>query len=137
MIEYRPLITDDFDAVIRLWNTAAGVRANETPEEFARILARNPNLSSCAVDGADMVGAVLACHDGRRGYLYHLAVAASHLRRGIGAELVRLSLQGFKADGIRRASLFVISNNQAGAEFWRSQGWFRRDDLNAWSIDLG
>jgi ribosomal protein S18 acetylase RimI-like enzyme len=137
MIEYRPLFADDFDATLRLWNAAAGVRANETPDEFARILARNPNLSSCAIDGQELVGAVLACHDGRRGYLYHLAVAASHHRRGIGAELVRRALDGFKAEGIRRASLFVVSNNQAGSEFWQSQGWFRRDDLHAWSIDLG
>lgn len=136
MIEYRPLAVDDFEAVQRLWSAVEGVRANETPAEFAAILARNPELSSVALEDGRMVGAVLACHDGRRGYLYHLAVAESHRRQGIGAALVHRSMEGFRAAGIRRASLFVIAGNDSGADFWQSQGFFRRDDLSAWSIDL-
>jgi ribosomal protein S18 acetylase RimI-like enzyme len=51
------------------------------------LLAGNPGLSLVAeLDGA-VVGAVLCGHDGRRALIYHLAVAASLRRRGIGVAL--------------------------------------------------
>lgn len=126
----------DFAAALALWNSTPGVRANESPAEFARILARNPGLPVAARLGSELVGAVLAGHDGRRGYLYHLAVAEHCRRQGLGRKLVARCLERLQQAGIRRVTIFSIVDNSAGEAFWLRCGWRLRDDLKALSIDL-
>jgi putative acetyltransferase len=131
-----PLVESDFDAALALWNACEGVRANETQEEFARILARNPGLSTAIRCGSQLVAAVLCCHDGRRGYLYHLGVAAEFRRAGLGRMLVERSLAGLAAAGIRRCSIFLIVGNDSGEAFWKRIGWYERTDLKVLARDL-
>jgi len=131
-----PMTTADYDEVLALWNACEGVRANETRDEFARILARNDGLCSVIRRGNDLAAAVLACHDGRRGYLYHLGVAAEFRRHGLGRLLVEHSLQLLKAEGICRCTIFVIRGNEAGEAFWKRIGWRERTDLGLMAIDL-
>jgi putative acetyltransferase len=131
-----PMTTADYDEVLALWNACEGVRANETRDEFARILARNDGLCSVIRRGNDLAAAVLACHDGRRGYLYHLGVAAEFRRHGLGRLLVEHSLQRLKAEGICRCTIFVIRGNEAGEAFWKRIGWRERTDLGLMAIDL-
>jgi ribosomal protein S18 acetylase RimI-like enzyme len=130
------MVADDYAAALALWNASSGVRANETREEFIRILARNPGLSSTAKVAGRLVGAVLCCHDGRRGYLYHLAVADEFRRRGIAAALVERALAGLQKLGIRRCSIFLIADNAEGESFWRQTGWWERTDLKVLAKDL-
>jgi ribosomal protein S18 acetylase RimI-like enzyme len=136
-IAYAELAPTDYDAARALWNSCAGVRASESREEFGRILARNPGLCSAARRGEELVGAVLCCHDGRRGYLYHLAVAASARRQGIAQALVERSLAGLARAGIGRCTIFLIDGNQDGEAFWRNIGWRERTDLKVMAKDLG
>src|SRR5438067_872284 len=109
-----PMQPGDYDAALELWNACEGVRANETREEFARILARNPGLSSVVRREQQLAAAVLCCHDGRRGYLYHLGVAAEFRQLGLGRTLVEHRLTQLRAGGISRCSIFLITSNAAG-----------------------
>jgi ribosomal protein S18 acetylase RimI-like enzyme len=132
------LKADEIAQALELWAASEGVglRGADEPAALARYLARNPGLSLAAHDGGRMVGAVLCGHDGRRGYLHHLAVAASHRRRGIGRALVERCLDGLRRDGIAKCHLFVYQHNAAGQAFWRALGWHARDDLLLMSRNL-
>jgi N-acetylglutamate synthase len=134
--QLSPLTDSDYDAALVLWNACEGVRANETREEFVRILERNPRLSTAIRRGTELAGAVLCCHDGRRGYLYHLGVAAEHRQLGLGRVLVEQSLAGLQAAGIRRCSIFLIVGNEPGEAFWKRIGWRERSDLKVLARDL-
>src|SRR5690348_12256641 len=114
-----PMSLADYDEVLALWNACEGVRANETREEFARILKRNEGLCSIIRRGPQLAAAVFACHDGRRGYIYHLGVAADFRRHGLGRLLVEHSLGKLKAEGITRVTAFVIRTNESGQAFWK------------------
>ena len=131
-----PLSPADYDAAITLWNSCEGVRANESREEFARILERNPGLSGAIRRGTELAAAVLCCHDGRRGYLYHLGVAHAHRQHGLGRTLVEHSLAQLRAAGIRRCTIFLITSNAGGEAFWKRIGWRDRDDLKVLAYDL-
>jgi putative acetyltransferase len=69
-----------------------------------------------------MAGAVLCGHDGRRGYLHHLAVAESHRRGGIGRQLVERCLTGLRSIGIMKCHLFIFIDNDIGLDFWQGFG---------------
>jgi ribosomal protein S18 acetylase RimI-like enzyme len=86
-------------------------------------LSRNPEVSQVAVAGSRLVGAVLAGHDGRRGFLYHLAVAKSHRGQSIGRELTSRSIEVLRRGGVRRVLILVARDNDTGRQFWLKQGW--------------
>ena len=124
-IQSREFGIDDYDAAVELWNRVEGldVAEGDDRETIRRFLQRNPGLSRIATDGAKIVGAVLCGHDGRRGYVYHLAVDPEYHGRGLGRRLIGECLAGLKRAGLERANILVANDNPRGLEFWRRCGW--------------
>lgn len=134
-IIYVPFTLSHYDAVYAMWQATPGVGLSsaDSREAIAVYLARNPGMSFLACDGEAVVGALLAGHDGRRGYLHHLAVLPTYRRRGIGSELVNRCLDALQAEGIQKAHLFIFNQNESGIAFWESQGWQFRTDISVMS----
>jgi len=129
---FKPMTVADYEEAVALWKITEGVGLSESdsPEAIALYLERNPGLSLAARDADDrLAGAILAGHDGRRGYLYHLAVAEGHRRRRVGITLVEKCLAALKAMGIPRCNIFIYADNEEGKKFWRRHGWEQRDEL--------
>ncbi len=135
MLHYRAMRDDDFDAALDLWRRCEGVglRDSDSPVGIASYLQRNPGLSFIALQEQRIVGSILAGHDGRRGYLQHLAVAPEHRRQGIGSEPLSRCLAALAAEGIGKSHVHVFADNPAGREFWARRGWQRRDELQVYS----
>ena len=135
----RSFRIEDFDAVIALWQRTEGVGLNEsdTRRAITAFLRRNPRLSFVAEQGGRIIGAVLCGHDGRRGYLHHLAVSKRHRRRGIGRLLVNACLAKLHKAGIQKCNIFIFANNAAGMKFWAHTGWSLRTELRLMQIRLG
>ena len=126
---------EDYDEVMQLLTATNGVRLCDADSHgaTARYLERNPGLSFVAlVDGA-IVGCVMCGHDGRRGYLQHLAVSSHYRRRGIGSALVEASLAKLQSIGILKTHIDVLVENQQAHDFWRGSGWRKRDDIFRYS----
>ena len=121
----------DFTAVSRLWRGSEGIGLNEsdTRASIAIYLKRNPQMSFVARNGRTIVGAVLCGHDGRRGYLHHLAVANNHRGNGIGKKLVEASLAALARARITRCNIYLFNSNAEGEAFWLHNGWAKRSDL--------
>ena len=130
-MEIRELTEQDYEEAIALWRQTPGVAVSEADsrEAVTRYLRRNPKLSFVAREGGELVGTVLCGHDGRRGYLHHLAVAPSWRRRGIGRALAECCVRELRALGIRKLHLFVYNTNTAALEFWHGLGWSGRPDI--------
>jgi N-acetylglutamate synthase len=137
-ITLRPLAIADYDAIIALWQQAEGVEVAEGDgrEDIAGYLRRNPGLSRVAQRDGQIVGAVLCGHDGRRGLIYHLAVAKECRGRGLGRQLVNECIEGLRACGIKRAILLVAKDNTGGREFWLSTGFEEIEGAQALGIDI-
>jgi len=131
----RAMTIRDYDAIIALWQSADGVGLSDADsrEAIGRYLARNPGCSFTAWDGDDLLGAVLCGHDGRRGYVHHLAVRPSHRRQGIGKALATRCMDALAAEGIDKCHLLVFAVNDNAIAFWKGVGWTQRVDLNVMS----
>ena len=128
----RPMTSADYAAVRALWEQSEGVGLNEsdTRDAIAAFLVRNPGLSLVAVSpGGEVAGAVLCGHDGRRGYLHHLAVNRALRGQGLGRRLVLDCLERLRAAGVPKCNIFLFATNAAGRAFWLREGWAVRDDL--------
>ncbi len=133
----RTFKESDYDAVVVLWQAAEGVEIAEgdSRADIAGYLKRNPGLSRVAEIEGRLVGAVLCGHDGRRGLIYHLAVAPSHRSQGLGRKLIDECVAGLKACDIQRAILLVAQDNEGGRIFWKSLG-FEAIEAEAYGIDI-
>lgn len=129
----QPMRIEDFDDATALWKKSpegVGLSESDSRESIAIFLQRNPGLSFVARDeSGELIGAVLCGHDGRRACLYHLAVAETHRRQGIGTTLIEACLAQLRAQGIHRCNIFVYADNEAGKAFWLRHGWKERSEL--------
>ena len=102
----REFSIDDYEAALQLWQQVEGLEVAEGDDKkgVAQFVARNAGLSRVAIDGSTVVGVAMCGHDGRRGYIYHLAVDPAYRRYGLGKRLVQECLDGLRRVGIVRRS---------------------------------
>lgn len=131
-MKIRKLTETDYDALYALWRATPGMGLNTTDdsrEGIARYLQRNPSTCFAAESDGALCGAILAGHDGRRGYIYHTAVSTEFRRGGVGRALVEAALEALQAEGIHKVALVVFNRNALGNAFWESMGFSARGDL--------
>jgi N-acetylglutamate synthase len=139
MIQIYPMQAADCDEVIALWKSIEGISidSSDSPEAIQAYLSRNPGLSFIARDNNELVGAVLGGHDGRRGFLHHLAVAPEFRRIGTGLRLSESVLTALRQLGILKCHLFVRADNRDALAFWKTVGWSKRDDVEMFTKTTG
>ena len=108
----RTMNIADYDKVYNIWMSCKNMGFNnldDSRDGIGQFLERNPNTSFVAVEHNEIIGIILAGHDGRRGYIYHMSVAEEYRKQGIGAKLVERSLTALKQEGINKAALLVFN----------------------------
>jgi ribosomal protein S18 acetylase RimI-like enzyme len=127
MTEYaiRAMTIADHFAVLALWSGIEEIVLTDTDarEPMQRFLDRNSGLSLVVEVDKALVGAVLCSHDGRRGYLHHLAVAPDFRRQGLGSALVQRCLSLLQREGIVKCNIFILEDNESGLAFWERNGF--------------
>ena len=140
MFTLRPMGDEDIPAALALWQGLPGIglRDADSPAALAKYLRRNPGCSFVALtDAGELAGVSLAGHDGRRGYLHHVAVADRFRKLGLGRELVERCATALKAEGIEKINFWVKADNATGLAFWNRLGARERDDLVVVSLITG
>lgn len=127
---------DDYDSVQALLNAIDGVRLRsaDSADATERYLLRNPGLSFIARTGINVIGCIMSGHDGRRGYLHHLAVAPNFRRKGIGTLLVHRCLAALQQIGIDKTHIDVLCENTSAHHYWTKLGWQKRTDIIRYSF---
>jgi N-acetylglutamate synthase len=127
----------DYDPVCQLLRSIPGltIRSADSFEATERYLIRNPGLSFVARAGDRIVGCVMCGHDGRRGYLQHLAVEPIMRHQGIGAALTGRCLDALHRLGIEKTHIDVLTENALAHDYWIRSGWKRRTDIIRYSFN--
>jgi ribosomal protein S18 acetylase RimI-like enzyme len=116
----------DWGAVHALWaRCGPGVQFSRSDEsaEIQKKLRRDPDLFLVAEQAGQVVGAVMGGYDGRRGLVYHLAVAPEVRRLGIGKALMAEVELRLREKGCLKSYLLVTKDNADVLAFYRELGW--------------
>ena len=116
----------DYDQVRRLWEDiekGVHVGRSDTPTEIEKKLSRDPDLFLIAESDERIVGSVIGGFDGRRGLIYHLAVAPEFRAMGIGSRLMDEVESRLSAKGCLKCYLFVTVDNPEAEEYYKRRGW--------------
>lgn len=132
MINIRPMTIADYDGIYDLWINTPGMGLNtcdDSREGIEKYLKRNPSTCFLAERGKQIIGVIMAGHDGRRGFIYHTAVAQAYQNQGLGKRLLDTAMEALKEEGINKVALVVFEKNESGNVFWEKMGFTKRKDL--------
>lgn len=133
----REMTICDYDACLALWQSSPGVRvtAEDSEKSIAAFLARNPGLSFVCMEEGELLGAAMCGHDGRRGFIYHVAVKPEYRGKHIGTKLAEACMEKLREAGIGKCHVFVVADNAPGNSFWASF-FKKRVDIAVYSRDI-
>jgi ribosomal protein S18 acetylase RimI-like enzyme len=129
---------DDYAVVHVLWQRGdLWMRPSDGREATLLKLTRDPGLFLVArsADGR-VVGTVMGGWDGRRAYIYHLAVAPERRREGIADALMDELEQRFRALGALKAKLQILVENETSKAFFARRGYLLETDCEPWGKEL-
>jgi ribosomal protein S18 acetylase RimI-like enzyme len=96
---------------------------SDTLAEIEKKVSRDPDLFLVAEAEGCIVGSVIGGFDGRRGLIYHLAVAASFREQGVGSCLMEEVERRLRLKGCLKCYLMVLPDNASLEEYYQRRGW--------------
>ena len=138
-MKYREMKLSDYSDIISLWQESEGVKLRNADSQVGieKYLARNPGLCFVAEENNKIIGTIMSGHDGKRGYIQHLAVKPSLRKSGVATALLSSCLNALKVEGIIKSHIHVLSDNKLAKEYWSSRGWEKRNDIDVYSYVNG
>jgi len=129
----------DYENVYKLWETIEkGVRVSrsDSRDEIEKKIARDPDLFLVAESDGLIVGSVIGGFDGRRGLVYHFAVASEFRGMGTGSRLMDELESRLRSKGCLKCYLLVASDNPEVEPYYQHHGWKRMDDVHIFGKEL-
>lgn len=80
----REMSIYDYEMMLELWKQTPGIGLSnaDSKDNIGLFFERNSGLSFVCEIERKIIGTVLCGHDGRRGYIYHLAVDSAFRKQG-------------------------------------------------------
>ena len=100
---------------------------SDTLAEITKKVQRDPDLFLVAEADGRLIGSVIGGYDGRRGMIYHLAVAVEYRQQGLGAALMDEVERRLKAKGCLKSYLLVVAGNDDAVRYYQKRGWQEMD----------
>lgn len=123
-VDVHPLPAALRDDAVALWHEAGLTRPwNDAHADLERALTGPSSDVLAVVDGGRLVGTAMVGHDGHRGWVYYLAVAAGARRRGVGTALVRACEDWLVARDVPKLQLMVRRDNDVALPFYAPLGY--------------
>ncbi len=128
-IAVRRFAPSDADSVIALWKTTlpSSQPWNEPKTVICRKLAVNDRLHFVGEQNGQVIATIMAGYDGVRGWIYALAVAERHRRRGVGRRMLEEAEKVLFARGCDKINLQVRATNSEVIEFYERCGYSVED----------
>ena len=130
---------EDYKQVFELWQAiekGVHVGRSDTLAEIGKKLERDPDLFLVAESAGNIIGSVIGGFDGRRGLIYHLAVAASFRGHGVGSRLMDEVESRLRAKGCMKCYLLVTVDNSEVEDYYLQRGWQQMDQVHIFGKEL-
>jgi len=124
----RSFEVTDYPAVRKLWTRAGiDIGISDTPAELQRVTDLHPEFFLVGEEAGAIIATVIGTFDGRRAYVYHLAVDPDFQDEGLGTKLLEQLTRAFRNHGILRYHLMIEQDNTGVIDFYEKQGWYQQD----------
>jgi len=125
-ISIRPLVIEDYDALVSLWQRA-GLKFRPKGRDSREALRRQLSQGRVTILGAKnegrLTGVVMVSHDGRKGWINRLAVDPAYRRRGLGARLITAAEKELYGQGIEVIAALIEAGNEPSLNLFQKEGY--------------
>jgi len=133
----RTATLDDIPALTTLWQETGLYRLYNPPEWDVRFAleSKEATLFVWEDNSDNIIGSVMAGHDGHRGWIYYMAVTSILQKSGLGRKLMEAGENWLRDQGVWRMQLMVRADNHAMQDFYRHLG-YRACDVTVMQKDI-
>lgn len=128
----RPFGEDDYPVVISLWEQT-GIpckpQGRDSKEKILNELANPGTLFLVAEKDGDIIGSVLATHDGRKGWINRLSVMPDHQHRGIATRLLHEAEDHLYHCGMEIITCLIEEDNPGSMKFFKKKEYVKHTDI--------
>lgn len=140
-MQIRPLGIDDYDAVLDLWRrsglSSLRLQGRDSREGFTHQLetraAVHGDRRLQAVlgleVGSQLIGVVIATHDGRKGWINRLAIDPDYRRQGHAKHLIAAAEEALTAQGIHVIAALIERGNESSLALFQQAGYQMHNDV--------
>ncbi|HDQ72624.1 MAG TPA: GNAT family N-acetyltransferase [Chloroflexi bacterium] len=130
-VRIRRLDIIDYDELIELWKRAGlhslKAQGRDSRASLEKQLASGvQTLLGLEVEG-QLLGAIMATHDSRKGWINRLAVDPGHRRNGYGAQLIAAAEDVLHAQGIPVIAALIVIGNAPSLALFQKMGYVEGD----------
>jgi ribosomal protein S18 acetylase RimI-like enzyme len=137
-MKIREFSMEDFAAVTQLWlRSKMKASLGDRRRDIALKLERDPDLFLVAEQDADIVGSIIGAWDGRRGWVYHLAVDPRFRRKRIASRMLREVEGRMREKGVLKVNAMVYLWNGPSLTLFEKLGYKKQDDIVMMGKALG
>jgi len=131
-ITVRTLTLEDYDRWMSVWQRAGlhSIRpeGRDSRDAFARQLAGGTHTMIGLELSGELIGVVLATHDGRKGWINRLAVLPEYRRQGYASRLVAEAERVLRAQGMTVIAALIEPGNDVSLVLFTKLGYVEPPD---------
>lgn len=129
---------NDFPELLSLWDMAGLGVSNKKREEkeFNMLIQWNPDSCFKVVKNGSIIGSVIGAFNGRRSWIYHLAIHPKFQQKGLGSKLVKKLESKLKQKGVTKIILGVSMTNLSVVSFYEKHNFKIMNDAILMEKDL-
>jgi ribosomal protein S18 acetylase RimI-like enzyme len=128
----RPFHIDDYDAVVALWRLT-GLPFKPLGRDRRNRIEIEIKGRQCIFLVAEfkgqIIGTILANHEGRKGWINRLAVHPDHQRRGLAGHLLSAAENRLAEAGIEIIACLIEQESASSMTFFEQAGYTRHPDI--------
>lgn len=118
----------DYETVIALWKAAnIQISFSDDQTQIIHKLERDADLFLVGIENEMLIAAVMGAYDGRRGWVYHLAIHPSHQGCGFGTAMIAQLEERLRSKGCQKVNLLIEPDNADVHHFYERLNYQRND----------
>ncbi len=125
-MKIREMIAQDFENCYQLWEQSRLKISSKEEEraEFLNCVDKNPKTCLVYLDSDQkIIGTIMGGFDGKKGYMYRLAVSSDFRNHGLGTQLIQKVEDAFKKQGVKNVRLTVMIYKLNLIDFYNHRGY--------------
>jgi ribosomal protein S18 acetylase RimI-like enzyme len=132
-VEIRRLTTEDYDAMVKVWERAGlpyKPKGRDSRQNIAKQTELFPEFYIGAFHGTKLVGVAIASYESRmKGWINRLAVDPEYQRHGVAEQLVRKAEESLKKRGAKIFCALIELPNDKSVGLFQKLGYALHRDI--------
>lgn len=131
-MEIRTLTANSYESIIALWSKAGlpfKPKGRDSREAIEAQIVANPEFFLGAFDNKCLIGTVVLCCDGRKGWINRLAVDPDYRRHGVARNLIAESEIVLRKCGISIFCALIEDYNDRSKKLFKKCGYVEHRDI--------